>query len=318
MWTKNRHQQGHGWASWEICSEVLPHVNYLMELVNKHKLKATDSELFAELIFQTGKYLWKREQLTAARSFFTFGLSLHVDLEGPTCNPAVRLLGHIALDMGQPRLALEAYQEALAAQLNYTDTDKVTQAFEYLDKAVKTHQAKNPHGMARTGYKTLPRKRSPGPSTQSTAVILSICHASDVYAQGNKEAALKLASKSITMRKGILGSKGPRVAHSMYLISSMRRDEWKEALAAKLLRGMNEMSRGMVDMEGYLGRALWTLGRALWTLGRVEEEIGNRDEAKELRRKARDVRGRSRGGRAEDEDGDTDEGFSRLVGYMLW
>ncbi|KAI9877672.1 MAG: hypothetical protein M1830_003152 [Pleopsidium flavum] len=204
-----------------------------MELVNKHKLKATDSEVFAELIFQTGKYLWKGEQLTAARSFFTFGLSLHVDLEGPTCNPAVRLLGHIALDIAQPRLALEAYHEALAAQLNYTETDKVTQAFEYLDKAVKTHQVKNPHGMARTyavlamtflrakRNKTLPPDQALGVLNErwrlqdlteediagskypSTAAILSICHASDVYAQGNKEAALKLASKSINIGRAI-------------------------------------------------------------------------------------------------------------------
>ena len=49
------------------------------------------------------------------------------------------------------------------------------------------------------------------------------------YAQGNKESTLELASKSITIRKGILGSKGPRVADSMFLIASMLRNDQKDA-----------------------------------------------------------------------------------------
>lgn len=34
-WDKTGHHQGHGWASWETCSEVLPHVGFLMDLVQK-------------------------------------------------------------------------------------------------------------------------------------------------------------------------------------------------------------------------------------------------------------------------------------------
>lgn len=53
-WKKTGHHQGHSWASWETCGEVLPHVNRLMELVKQYKLNASDPELFAELIFRSG------------------------------------------------------------------------------------------------------------------------------------------------------------------------------------------------------------------------------------------------------------------------
>lgn len=53
-WAKTGHHQGHGWASWETCSEVLPHVSYLMALVQMYKLSPIRLETFAELIFRSG------------------------------------------------------------------------------------------------------------------------------------------------------------------------------------------------------------------------------------------------------------------------
>jgi dissimilatory sulfite reductase (desulfoviridin) alpha/beta subunit len=47
-------QQGHGWESWEMCSEVLPHVQNLIEIVERQKLKPESTEKFAELIFRVG------------------------------------------------------------------------------------------------------------------------------------------------------------------------------------------------------------------------------------------------------------------------
>ncbi|KAI9841861.1 MAG: hypothetical protein M1837_000331 [Sclerophora amabilis] len=351
-WRKAGHQQGHGWSSWATCSKVLPHVNWLIDLVTKHKLKASYPELFAELVFRSGTYLWERDQPSAAQSFFTFGLSLDVDREGPICNPAVRLLGHIALDMAQPRTALAAYNEALAARLklvgpddpiiadlydsiacSYTEMDNTTKAFEYLDKASRIHHAKDPQKMGRTNAifaMTFLRAGKPDQALgalkdcwrlqdlteEEVALSNYPKHSGDIVllsriqaAQGHRESALELASKSITIRQGILGNKGPRVADSMYLVASMLRDDRKEASAAKMLREIVDMSQGMVDMEGHLARALWTLAG-------VEEEIGNRDEAEALRSKAREAREKIKGRETEDED--TNEGFSKLVGYMLW
>lgn len=53
-WNERSHQQGHGWASWETCSAVLPHISWLMKLTEMHCLKAINPELFAELIFRAG------------------------------------------------------------------------------------------------------------------------------------------------------------------------------------------------------------------------------------------------------------------------
>ena len=97
--------------------------------------------------------------------------------------------------------------------------------------------------------------------------------------QNKKEEALELASKTITIWKGILGAKGPRGADSMFIVAGMLMEGRKEALGCKLLEEIVDMGMGMVEMRGYQARALWNLGK--------------RDEARgaELKSRAREVRG---------------------------
>ena len=54
-------QQSHGSASWETCSAILPHVNWLMKLTggqspygNHIGPHIPDKEIFAELVFRAG------------------------------------------------------------------------------------------------------------------------------------------------------------------------------------------------------------------------------------------------------------------------
>lgn len=311
-------------------------------------------------------YLWEREEAAAAWRFFDFGLSLDVDREGPICNPAIRLLGHIALDMARPEDALEAYFETLTLRLklaeadspaiadvydsiacSYTELGNTEKAFEYLDKSVKIHEAHDPQCMARTsavmamtylragkpdqalealthcwqlqGKTESQIARSKYPKHSGDIVLLSRIQ----YAQGKKESAIELASKSITIRRGILGERGPRVADSMYLVAGMLRAEGKQTLATKLLGEIVEASQGLVEMEGHLARALWSLGG-------LEEELGNFAEARALKTRAQEVRCRIlRSSEQDEEDSSEDKGqefevvevdeeFQRLVGYMLW
>lgn len=302
--------------------------------------------------FSEFRYLWEKEQPTAGRSYFQYAFSLEIDREGPVCNPAIRLLGHISLDLAQPRAALEAYNETLRARLrlvgpdddsiadvydsiacSYTEMDDVTKAYEYLDKAKEIRLAKKSERMARTNaiysmthlragkpdlaleaLKDCWRKQnltedqiavSRYPKHSGDIVLLSRIH----YAQGNYVSALELASKSITIRQGHFGNKGPRVADSMYLVATMLTRDQKVSVAAKLLREIVDMSQGMLEMNGHLARALWTLAN-------LERKNGNDVGAEELRQKAKEVRGRIEGKEAPDED--TDESFEALVGYMLW
>ncbi len=53
-WRSTGSFQGHGFSSWETCSAVLPHVNWLMTQSEKYNLKPTQSDLWAELIFRAG------------------------------------------------------------------------------------------------------------------------------------------------------------------------------------------------------------------------------------------------------------------------
>ena len=264
----------------------------------------------------------------------------------------MRLLGHIALDLAQPRVALQAYQETLAARLKHSDLNSpviadvydsiacayteigiVSEALAYLDKAKAIHLANDQNRMSRTSAiyaMTYLRAGQPdqalealrqcwvlqGLSEEQIAVSRYPKHSGDIvllariyYAQGDTEAALQLASKTITIRKGILGNKGPRVADSMFLVASILRNGGKESLATKLLREIIDMSQGMVEMQGHLARALWALGT-------IEEKTSGISEAEKLKQNAREMRRRIEGREAEDED--TDESFSKLVPYMLW
>lgn len=216
---------------------------------------------------------------------------------------------------------------------SYTEMNDLTKAYEYLDKAKEIRLAKKSERMARTnaiyamthlraGKTDLALKAlkdcwskqnlteeqisvSRYPKHSGDIVLLSRIH----YARGNYVSALELASKSITIRQGHFGNKGPRVADSMYLVATMLNRDQKVSLAAKLLREIVDMSQGMLEMNGHLARAMWALAN-------LENQNGNEAGAEELRQKAREVRGRIEGKEAPDED--TDEAFGALVGYMLW
>lgn len=297
-------------------------------------------------------YLWEIEQPTTAQSFLDFGLSLGVDRSDELCNPAVRFLGHVALDVAQPKAALEAYNETLAARLKLvpahdptianvydsvacalTEMGDVVQAFVTLDKAVAIHNANDPSRMARTDAILAMTHLRAGDAEQALKAIQHCWrlqgmtedkleksrypkHSGDIvllsrirYMQGDRESALELASKSITMRMGMFGAKGPRVADSMYLVAKMLADGDKVASATKLLRDIIEMSQGLIEMRGHRARALWTLAR-------LETGTASPDEIQKLQQEARETRDIIE--RRETEDVDTDEDFAKLVGYMLW
>ena len=66
-------------------------------------------------------YLWENEQPTIGQSLFQYGLSLTNNLSIRLAAQADRLLGHIALDIAHPRVALSAYEKALALREKFKD-----------------------------------------------------------------------------------------------------------------------------------------------------------------------------------------------------
>ncbi|KAK2764464.1 hypothetical protein FQN54_009159 [Arachnomyces sp. PD_36] len=353
-WKDTGDQQGHQWASWESCGEVLPHVSWLVELSKKHNLKPSQPELFAELNFRLGTYLWEREQPTKAQGFIEFGLSLDVDREGPLCNPALRLLGHIALDMARPDDALKPYFEALMLRLQlekadtpaiadvydsiacaYTEMGSVPKAFQYIDEATKIHEAHDPGAMART------------------YAILAVAH----LRAGHPEQALDALTNCWNIQglteEEVAESDYPKHSGDIVLLSRIQYDLGKKESAIQLAYKSIDIRKktfgdksprvadsmytvaGMLRDNGRLGPAMKLLreiihvcnpedvemrghlARALWMLAWWEEDLGNTSEAGYLKVKAREVKREIMGtekGEEEDEDG----AFFRLVSYMLW
>lgn len=129
------------------------------------------------------------------------------------------------------------------------------------------------------------------------------------YAQGLKKEAQQLASRTISIRCGLFGNKGPLVADSMFTVARMLEPDGKDVLAATLLRLVVKMSRGGFEMQGHLARSLWFLAA-------IESRLGDRNQAEVLRVEARMERQAIVGRETTDED--SDDSFMRLVGWMLW
>ncbi|EFQ99406.1 hypothetical protein MGYG_02418 [Nannizzia gypsea CBS 118893] len=351
-WNQRSHQQGHGWASWETCSTILPHVSWLIRLTQGHPFRIINHELFAELVFRAGTYLWEKEQPITGTQFLDFGLELDIRPSTPTYAQAYRILGHIALDMARPKAALSAYLQALnireqlhgnrspqvadvydSIACSYTEQGNVDEALQYLQKAEDIHNENNPLLMGRTqAIYALTYLR--GDQPEDSLKALHHCwklqnlteeqvaqskypkHSGDImllarikYAQGLKQEAQQLASRTIGIRQGLYGDKGPRVADSTFIVARMLEAEDEDTLAAKMLRSVTDMSRGVPEMQAHLARSLWFLAK-------VEEKMGNIAIAEKAKIEAREEREKVEGREGIDED--SDESFMSLVPWMLW
>ncbi|KAI9669757.1 MAG: hypothetical protein M1831_007453 [Alyxoria varia] len=334
-WTLSGPQQGHGWESWETCAKVLPHVSRLILLVKEKKVMASNNVLFAELIF---RYLWQREQPILGQSFFEFGLSFGLNRESELCNPAVRMVGHCALDKAQPCAAVTAYNECLQSRIklrgadspavadvldsvacSHTELGETDESFALLERAFAIHEANGTRGARTTFVHAMNCLRAGKPddalaSLQRCWELQGLTKEQVAQSRYPKHSGQPLkrtrsASRTVVIRKQILGARGPRVADSMFHVARLLREERKEALAAKMLREIVEMGQGLQEMGGQLSRAHWMLGRM------EEDTFGDEEGAREERRKAKEVRR----GILQREVGDeeTDEAFEALVPWLL-
>ncbi|KAK0616614.1 tpr repeat-containing protein [Immersiella caudata] len=268
-WHSPGAHQGHGFASWETCSAILP------------------------------IYLWEKEQPSLARSMFEFGLGVD-NLPKPLAAQAHRLLGHINLDLARPRAALAAYSQTLSIRTELEPPESPPIA-DILDSLACSNVEIG--DMSRTlAIRAMQRLRAGDADGALDAL-------------GRQTEAKELVSRSIVMRKQAFGQAGgPRVADSLFTLARMLDESGEHVLAARALREVVDMcdrDDGAPVMRPHLARALWFLAN-------VEERL--RDDGKAgaeiLRARARDLRGRVEEREWEDED--SDEGFSRLVGWMLW
>ncbi|KAK0639179.1 tpr repeat-containing protein [Cercophora newfieldiana] len=354
-WLDSGAHQGHSWSSWETCSAILPHVSRLMEVSEKYRIKSANPELWAELVFRTGAYLWEKEQPSVARSLFEFGLKADPSLPKPLAAQAHRLLGHVCLDLAQPRAALAAYSQALSLRetleapesppiadildslaCSNVEAGDAAAAASQLDRATAIHEAHDPSKMSRTlAIRAMQCLRAG--NADSALDAISRCwqlqgmdqaqieasrypkHSGDImllariyWRKGRRAEAKELVSRSMVMRKKTFGQAGgPRVADSLFTLARMLDETGDHILAARALRDVLEMcGDNAPEMRAHQARAFWFLAgveRKLNTDDGTVEELKTR--AKEARRQIEE---------REWADEDSDEGFLRLVGWMLW
>lgn len=216
---------------------------------------------------------------------------------------------------------------------SYTEQGNVQEALEYLSKAVDIHNANNPLHMSRTQaiYAiTYLRAGEPekalyalrhcwdlqGLTPEKVAQSKYPKHSGDIvllsrikYAQNLEEEAQRLASKTISIRKGLLGAKGPRVADSIFLVARMLESDGEDVMAASLLQDIVDICRGIPEMQGHLSRSIWFLSK-------IEDKMGNASVAEQLRTEAKAERDKISG--REGISDMSDDSFMGLVPWMLW
>lgn len=263
-------------------------------------------------------------------------------------------MGHVYLDMAQPHAALDAYKMALTLRefingvestavadvcdsvaCSYTEIGDTDNAFKYLQRATDIHNSNDPNKMTRTlAIEAMTYLRA-GKPDESLATI-SKCwqlqgktqqeienssypkHSGDImllsriyWLQGEKKKSQELTSHALKMRRDTCGENGgQRVADSLFSLAQILEDFEEYTHAAQLLSQIVAISGNTPDMRPHLARAYWFLANVEAKI----DEGGN--HVAELRNKARESR------KAIDSrewpDDDTDEGFMRLVGWMLW
>ncbi|KAI0861638.1 hypothetical protein F4860DRAFT_475715 [Xylaria cubensis] len=353
-WAARGPYQGHGYKSWETCSSVLVHVNWLMSLSRDHKVAPKFLTDWVELIFRAGTYLWEKEQPTLALSFFEYGLDQDIDKSSVIAAQAFRLLGHISLDLARPHTAFKAYQDALAARrriekpesppiadvydsiaCSLTEIGNVDEAMEYLDRAMAIHSAHDPLKRGRTeAIRALAFLRA-GQSAKSLEA-LQVCWELQGLTQEQVEASdYPKHSGDIVLLARIYWMQGEK-DRAQELISrtiSIRRGLFGQHGGPRVADSIFQLARiledrgkdvlaakllnEIVDISGAAVEMRAHLARGLWFLASVEHKLGSPERrCKDLREKARQERARIIGREGTDED--TDESFMSLVSWMLW
>lgn len=216
---------------------------------------------------------------------------------------------------------------------SYTEMGKVKESFEYLAKAEAIHNAHNPLHMARTQAiyaMTYLRADQPAEALEALKKCWQLQnlteeqivdsdypkHSGDLvllarikYAQGLQSEAQRLASQTVSIRRGIYGDHSPRVADSMFLSAQMLEAGDENMLAAKILRQVVDFSRGGSELHGHLVRSLWFLGI-------LERRLGDVDSAERLQAEALNERNKLDGVGPLNEN--VDQCFKSLVSWMLW
>ena len=120
------------------------------------------------------------------------------------------------------------------------------------------------------------------------------------------------------------------MADSLFTVARMLHEEGESTLAARLLREVVAISGDAPGMRTHLARALWFLAGVEDDIIKVSKELrgGNdagttQNAADEKVKGPEDMRERAKAVRNSVEDRewadeDSDEGFMRLVSWMLW
>ncbi|EGE08736.1 hypothetical protein TEQG_07694 [Trichophyton equinum CBS 127.97] len=344
--------QGHGWASWKVRSQVIPHVTWLMTLSNRHMIDIKSRDTFAGLIICAAKYLWERERPSEAEYLVNFVLQFVTDNCTTTCAQAYRILGHVSLDMARPKSALSAYLQALkviellyssrsrevadvydSVACSYAEQGMVDQALQCLQKAVDIHTELNPFHMSRTqAIYALTYLRAWQPDKSLNALhhcwkLQNLTEELVIQSKYPKHSGDIMLLSKINFAQGRTEEAKKLATAAM----NIRREVYggngpRVADSTFIIAAMSEIEgddaqaaallREVVEMSREGSDMQPHLARSLWFLARVEEKLGHRSEAQQLKVEAKEERERIKD--REGDSSDNDETFMRLVPWMLW
>jgi tetratricopeptide (TPR) repeat protein len=277
-------------------------------------------------------------------------------MECDTIAQGHQLLGHILLDLGLPSDVLHAYLDARKLHESignpdstavagvcesiayaYSELGDVDLAFQSLKSATSIYDAAGSIARPRSDAiraMTCLRAGNAGDAlaalqeywslqNKTKACIEASQHPKDsgdvmllariFRLQGESKEASRLCERAIIMRRDAYGAAGgPKLADSIFFLNQLLDDQGNLYLAAVKLQEIVKMRPGMPEMRPHLARAYWFLANTRVQIG-IEKD---NPEVVEARRAAWGARSAIEEREWRNED--TDEGYMRLVPWMLW
>ena len=287
-----------------------------------------------------------------SRSFFEYDLFLDVNRDSELCNPAMRLLGHVALDLTQSKIALEIYNETLATRLKIVSTNDSTivnvydsivcaliemsdevQALTILKKVVAIHKADDSTRMTRTNAILAMTHLRARNAKQALETIQDCWRLQDLTENQLQMSRYLKHNDDIVLLSRIRYMQGDR--DSVFELASksiiMRKDMFdaKESKVAdsmyhvakmltdedKIVSAM-KLLKDIIEMSSELIEMRRHHARTLWTLTRLKIEVTSANEIQKLQQEVREMCNNIED--REIDDVNIDEDFAKFVDWMLW
>ena len=268
------------YQNWPRCERLLPHAIAARQAMEDQRL---ESEVAADLLLKTAKYLYDRAQYEQAEPLYQRALAISEKALGPDHPSTAASLNNLALlyrSQGQYEQAEPLYQRALAIREKALGPDHPSTAAS-LNNLAELYRSQGQYEQAEPLYQRALaiREKALGPDHPNTATSLNNLAA--LYdSQGRYEQAEPLYQRALAIWEKALGPDHPNTAQSLNNLAALYDSQGRYEQAAPLYQ------RALAIWEKALGPDHPDTAQSLNNLAALYDSQGRYEQAAPLYQRA--------------------------------